>query len=166
MVEHSLDSAPSPIESYDLARAVANATKTGLARRLSTGRSEWPVWLVAGATLANGLLSVIYVMATRHADRPQMLGAPLPFGIYRWSRSLTLVFGFVLIYLSWQLLQRRRAAWWLAAAGALAAALAHLGHGHLWLTAGAPLALLGLLLIYRRRFTVHSEPRSIAQGIV
>ncbi|MCB0235641.1 MAG: DUF2156 domain-containing protein [Anaerolineae bacterium] len=165
MVEHSLDSAPSPIESYDLARAVANATKTGLARRLSTGRSEWPVWLVAGATLANGLLSVIYVMATRHADRPQMLGAPLPFGIYRWSRSLTLVFGFVLIYLSWQLLQRRRAAWWLAAAGALAAALAHLGHGHLWLTAGAPLALLGLLLIYRRRFTVHSEPRSIAQGI-
>ncbi|MEZ4766820.1 MAG: phosphatidylglycerol lysyltransferase domain-containing protein [Caldilineales bacterium] len=160
-----MDAVRPPTAGYSISRALVDAARTGLCRRLATRRADWPVWLVALTTLLNGMLSVVYVMATRHADQPRLLGAPLPFGLYRWSRSLTLVFGFVLIYLSWQLLQRRRTAWWLALAGGLAAAAAHLGHGHLWMTAAAPLALVVLLLAYRGRFTVHSEPRSIAQGL-
>lgn len=165
MLDQTPERPPFATDSNVSARAVANAAKDGRWARFGSWRTEWPVWLIAAATLANGLLSVAYVMATRHIDRPEMLGVPLPFGIYRWSRSLTLLFGFVLIYLSWQLLQRRRAAWWLALAGGLAATLAHLGHGHLWVTASAPLVLLLLLLVYHKRFTVHSEPRRISQGI-
>jgi hypothetical protein len=73
-------------------------------------RPAWPIWLIALATLANGLLGIISVLVVRFNDKPALLNMPLPFGLYHWSRSLTLLFGFVLVYLAFHLLQRRRAA--------------------------------------------------------
>ncbi len=52
----------------------------------------------------------------------------------------------------------------MALVGAALAALAHIGRGRAWYAALAPLLVLVLLLLFRRRFTVRSEPRSIAQG--
>lgn len=128
-------------------------------------KADWPIWLVATATLANGLLGVLSVLLIRFRDQPKLLSAPLPFGLYHWSRSLTLVFGFVLLYLSVHLFQRRRAAWWLALVGCVLAAVAHIGRGHHWYLALAPATTIVLLLIFRHRFCVRSEPRSIAQGL-
>jgi phosphatidylglycerol lysyltransferase len=128
-------------------------------------RQDWPIWLVAGATFANGLLGIVSVLVVRFQDRPALFNTPLPFGLYHWSRSLTLPFGFVLVYLAFHLLQRRRAAWGLAFGGAILAAVAHAGRGHLWYAALAPAGLVVLLLLFRKRFTVRSEPRSIAQGV-
>jgi phosphatidylglycerol lysyltransferase len=70
--------------------------------------------------------------------------------------------------LSFHLFQRRRAAWWLSVIGLALAILVHTGHGHahhvlLWAISTATLVLL---IVYRRRFTVRSEPRSIARGLV
>jgi phosphatidylglycerol lysyltransferase len=134
-------------------------------RFLASLRREWPVWLIALATLANGLLGIVSMLVVRFHDEPALFTMPLPFGLYHWSRSLTLLFGFVLVYLSFHLLQRRRVAWGLALAGAVLAAVAHLGRGHLWFTALAPAGLVVLLLLFRQRFTVRGEPRSIAQGV-
>jgi len=128
-------------------------------------RQNWPTWLVAGATFANGLLGIISVLVVRFHDRPALFNVPLPFGLYHWSRSLTLLFGFVLVYLSFHLLQRRRAAWGLALGGAILAAAAHVGRGHLWYAALASVAVVVLLLLFHKRFTVRSEPRSMAQGV-
>jgi phosphatidylglycerol lysyltransferase len=134
-------------------------TLWALARRL------WPIWLVAGVTLANGLLGIVSVLVVRFHDRPALFNVPLPFGLYHWSRSLTLAFGLVLVYLSFHLLERRRTAWALALGGAVLAAAAHVGRGQQWYAALASAALVLLLLLFRTRFTVHSEPRSIAQGV-
>src|SRR5512136_3019768 len=131
----------------------------------AAARQSWPTWLVAGAAFANGLLGILSVLMVRFHDRPALFSTPLPFGLYHWSRSLTLLFGFVLIYLSFHLLQRRRAAWGLALGGATLAAAAHVGRGHLWYAALASVAVVVLLLLFRTRFTVRSEPRSIAQGV-
>ncbi len=135
-------------------------------QRFSTAfRRDWPTWLVAGATLANGLLGIISVLGVRFRDRPALFNVPLPFGLYHWSRSLSLVFGFALVYLSFHLFQRQRAAWGLALGGAIMAAAAHLGRGYLWYVALGPMTAAVLLLVFRQRFTVRSEPRSIAQGV-
>jgi phosphatidylglycerol lysyltransferase len=131
----------------------------------ATARRYWPIWLVAGATMANGLLGIISVLVVRFQDKPALFNMPLPFGLYDWSRTLTLLFGFVLVYLSFHLLQRRRAAWSMALGGTILAAVAHVGRGHLWYAALAPAGLVVLLLLFRQRFTVRSEPRSIARGI-
>jgi phosphatidylglycerol lysyltransferase len=131
----------------------------------TTARREWPVWLVALTTLANGLLGIVSVLVVRFHDKPALFTMPLPFGLYHWSRSLTLLFGFVLVYLSFHLLQRRRVAWSLALGGAVLAAVAHVGRGHLWYATLAPAGLVVLLLLFSQRFTVRSEPRSIVQGV-
>ena len=43
--------------------------------------------------------------------------------------------------------------------------MVHFGHGHLRSAALAPLLIVVLLLVFRQRFTVRSEPRSIARGL-
>jgi phosphatidylglycerol lysyltransferase len=110
-------------------------------------------------------LGIASILAERFHERPALFHVPLPFGLYHWSRSLTLMFGFVLIYLSFHLVQRRHAAWVLALSGAVLAAAAHVGRGQQWYAALASLTLVLLLLLFRKRFTVHSEPHSIAQGV-
>jgi phosphatidylglycerol lysyltransferase len=139
---------------------------TGLQRARIVLKREWPIWLVAGATFANGLLGILSMLLVRFSERPELFSAPLPFGLYRWSRSLTLAFGFVLIYLSFHLVQRKRAAWWLATVGSVLAAAFHVGHGHLWYAPLVPVVVVILLLLFQGRFTVRSEPRSVVQGLV
>ena len=140
---------------------VRPAGRTGLEQR-------WPVIAIAALAMLNGLLSVGQALFVRIRENPHFLTLPLPYGIYHWSRLLALLFGSVLLYLSFRLFQRRRAAWWLSLIGLAAAILVHTGHGHahhvlLWAMSTATLVLL---VVYRRRFTVRSEPRSIVRGLL
>ena len=126
---------------------------------------QWPVWLVAFVTLANGVISILAILLTRFHE-PRLFGVILPFGVYHWSHSVTVALGFILIYLSYNLLQRRRVAWWLAVVISVLVMVFHLGHPRLWPTALAPAVTLALLIIFRNRFRVRSELRNIRQGFI
>lgn len=127
-------------------------------------RQFWPILIVVTLTLANGLLSLLHGFIFRFSANPRFLALSLPFGLYHWSRLLSVIFGFLLVYLSFHLYQRRRTAWWLASLSLVLAAVLRVGRGHhLYLASGSVAAIL-LLFVFRRRFTVKSEPRSIAQG--
>ena len=128
-------------------------------------RQEWPVWLVAFVTFVNGLVSIVAVLMTRFHE-PRLFGTIFPFGVYHWSRSVTVALGFVLIYLSYNLLERRLAAWWLAITISMVVFLSHAAHPLLWPAALAPALTIGLLLIFRRRFRVRSEVRNIWRGFI
>jgi phosphatidylglycerol lysyltransferase len=135
-------------------------------RRNTGPEKRWPVIVIGTLALLNGLASVGQALLIRIRDNPHFLTLPLPYGVYHWSRLLALLFGFVLLYLSFHLFQRRRAAWWMSVVGLALAIVVRAGHGHhLWLWAMSAGTLI-LLLIFRRRFTVRSEPRSIARGLV
>ena len=127
--------------------------------------SKGPVWLVAGATLINGLSEIFWILV--RAVTPDQLGplGLLPFGLHYWNRSLSLIFGFALLYLSLNLFRRKRVAWWLAVAGSVAVTSVHAVYGRPWGAIVTPAVTLGLLLFFRDRFTVHSEPRSIRRGL-
>ena len=75
----------------------ANDWQAGRTAQLGRGwralKRDWPIWLVSGATLANGVLSILSVMAARYSERPELFTLPLPFGVYHWSRSLGVAFG-------------------------------------------------------------------------
>jgi phosphatidylglycerol lysyltransferase len=139
--------------------------KTGLGYAIPRLRQQGVIWLVAGVTFANGLFNIMLMLALRVSPSPEILNVVLPFGVYRWSRTLTLVFGFVLIYLSLHLVQRRRVAWAAAAGIALLSLMAHLGWGHAWYSVLIPSLTLAVLLLTRDKFTVRSEPRSVKRGI-
>jgi phosphatidylglycerol lysyltransferase len=134
--------------------------------RWSAVKENWPIWLVAGTTLLSGALSTLQMLFVHLQGHSRFLSYMLPFGLHYWGRSLTLIFGFMLIYLSLNLFQRRQVAWWLASVASVLLVAAHILSGRLWYLALAPAIAFVLLLIFRRRFTVRSEPSSIRRGIV
>jgi phosphatidylglycerol lysyltransferase len=125
---------------------------------------DWPVLFVALITFLNGLDGILHALLVRVPEPPH-LGAMLPYGLHHWGRLLGLLAGFLLVDLSYQLWRRRRAAWAGALFISVLAAAAHLLHGHHVGLALAPLFSAVLLILLRKRFTVRSEPRSIAQGV-
>lgn len=125
---------------------------------------KWPVWLVATATLANGALSIMLTLLHRAYPRPVIL--ILPFGLHYWGRSLTLFFGVVLVYLSFNLFAQRRIAFWVSVASLSILSLVYFVHGHLWYLAASPLVTLALLIVFRRYFFVRSEPTSTLRGVL
>lgn len=137
-----------------------------MSRAWSDARRDWPVWLVAGTTFLSGALSIL-PMLFEHLQGPSRLFTHvLPFGLHFWGRSLTLIFGFTLIYLSLNLFQHRRVAWWLATVASALLVAAYILSDRLWYLSIPPALAFVLLLIFRRRFTVRSEPSSIRRGIV
>lgn len=126
-------------------------------------KQSWPVWLVSFVTFLNGIWSIASLLLTRLPHRVQYF---LPFGVFHWTRLLTLVLGFILVYLSLHLYQRRRAAWWVAVVAAGLETIAHVIHLNTSYTALPQAATFALLLIFRRRFSVRSESRNIRLGLV
>lgn len=104
--------------------------------------------------LANGLFGIVSMLVVRFSGSP-----------YFWSRSLTLVFGFSFVYLAVHLFQRRRAAYWMACTVAGLAVVTHVGRGQHGVHALAPAVTLVVLVFFRRRFTVRSDPRSLTVGV-
>ncbi len=147
--------------------------------RRDAAAPDWPVWLVAGVAFINGLLEILWVQEVRIPDRAGLSGL-LPFGLHYWNRSLSLLFGFTLIYLSLNLLWRKRMAWWLAVASSVVVVASHAVHGLVyerlpyeelvhhrtpWYATLDPVLVFGLLFLFRKRFTVRSEPQSIVRGL-
>ncbi len=134
------------------------------ASALSSSRTrDWPVWLVSVVTFLNGAWTFSSILLTRLPDTFRTF---LPFGVHHWTRLLTLVVGFILVYLSFHLYQRRRSAWWAAITISIIGILTHIIHLRSVYT-GLPQAVtLALLLIFRDRFTVKSESRNVRLGII
>jgi phosphatidylglycerol lysyltransferase len=97
---------------------------------------------------------------------PQRLQYFLPFGVFHWTRLLTLVLGFILVYLSFHLFQRRRSAWWVAVFAAGIGVVGHTFPIGAWYTAFPQVVTFTLLLVFRDRFSVRSESRNIRLGLV
>jgi phosphatidylglycerol lysyltransferase len=104
---------------------------------------------------------------------PLVRRIPLPLGMLELQfhfiiihRALSLVLGFTLLYLSYQLAQRKRAAWWAALAITLYLVLSAVLVRGDEVTALFAYATLGALLLSRNHFTARTEPQSLRQGIV
>ncbi len=153
-----------PIQTSHLAAESYNGTKRRPGALWSAVRANWPVWLAAGTTFLSGALSLLQMVFAQIQSRSGLFSYALPFGLHYWGRSLTLIFGFMLIYLSLNLFQRRRVAWWLAMVASALLVAAHIISGRLWFLAIAPALGFVLLVVFRARFTVRSEPSSIRRG--
>jgi phosphatidylglycerol lysyltransferase len=126
-------------------------------------KRSWPVWLVSLVMFLNGAWSIASILLTRVPQRVQNI---LPFGGFHWTRSLTLVIGFILVYLSFQLFQRRRVAWWVAVFAVGLEFIAHIIHLRTSLTAFPEVITFVLLIVFQARFNVRSESRNIRLGFL
>jgi phosphatidylglycerol lysyltransferase len=143
---------------------MSGTNEAGISFR-STIACGWPVWLVSISAFLNGLLNILLALLVQVPSSPK-IGQLTPFGLYRFSIWLTVAIGFLLVYLSLNLLQRRRAAWWLATIGSGINILIDFADSQFWPAAVVPVITFSLLLGFRRRFTVRSERRNIIRGLL
>lgn len=125
---------------------------------------RWTTRLLAGLILANGLVALFRPLAERI---PEHFESVVLLANYETlTRSLDIVLGTTLIYLSYQLLRRRLLAWWLSLAASVGLILLHLGASRWFIAAALPILTTVLLIASKRYFKAKSEPRDIRQGVL
>lgn len=141
---------------------------------------DWPVIIVATITLLSGLAGTWEPLLMRLSSHPRLFNTLVPYELYHLSNSLTIAFGYLLIFLSINLYQRKKTAWWIAmtlSCLSLTLQLARLGSEHIhWLEnqdwarelpaysiVPSIIALLALTLT-RKRFSVRSAKDTFLQA--
>jgi phosphatidylglycerol lysyltransferase len=126
---------------------------------------HYAVWLISLLTLASGLLNILPLLFHRFHESGQPYSW-LPFWVFNWGRSATLIIGFSLVYLSFHLFRRRLAAWWLTVIASMLSLILHVLRIHPIFSAAGPLLTLVWLLFLRKQFSVKSEPATIYRGLI
>lgn len=145
-----------------LSRQLSNFERSTLRPAFTPDRS---ITIVAGTTFLVGITAILQLIFSRF---PEAFDAFLPFDYDYLTRSLALLFGLTLTYVSFKVLERRRVAWWIALVGSLAVLVAHLLYVRTLPGTAASLVLptlnVVLLAVFRKEFTILSESRSIVRG--
>jgi phosphatidylglycerol lysyltransferase len=164
-----------PDVDYETAPAIS------LGEAAPADRSHWAVNLVAGFTLLSGLVGTIQPLAARLAQHPKIFSIVVPYDYYHFSKSLHVVFGLLLTYLSLNLFKRKKNAWLAALVITLFSAVLHaarigverikfisdrdLSEGIPLVTVAIPALAAVLLIVYRQQFTVLSEKHRMRTGL-
>lgn len=128
---------------------------------------DWPIKWMAIFTFLNGLLAIVGELFTPYPNYhyPNFLSAFLPFGLYHRTHTLTLVFGFFLIYLSYHIYRRKIIAWCLVTIILVYFTIIHVQHSYQLYLLIAPFATLALLFYHRKYFVAKYNKDNILQGI-
>lgn len=121
-------------------------------------RARKPVIAAAIATFGSGAVNLVSLMSPALPGRAAILKSIFPLEFLAISRFATLVLGFALILSSLNVYKRKRRAFVVVCTLSVASILFHLTKGIDYEEALFSLALLTLLWIERRQFTVASGP--------
>ena len=117
--------------------------------------------LLAWATAAVGVMSIISAATPDMADRSRLVRSVEAQGIPGVARTLTLAIGLGLLWLARGLARRKRRAWQLAVALVIATAVTHLAKGLDVEEATGALIVVGGLWSARREFVAPGDPESV-----
>lgn len=137
--------------------------------------------MTAGATLLSGLAGTVQPLLVRLSAHPKLFSMVASYQLYHLSKSLTVAFGYMLIFLSFNLLSRKTRAWQVALGLSLLSLLlqlARIGSEHIRFLQDHQLAadlpsysclppLIGVivLLCSRSYFTVKSEKETVIKAV-
>src|SRR5690349_17053444 len=108
--------------------------------------------------LLMGVTNILSALTWIDPLRLRWLRENLPLELHTGSRTLTVAVGILLIVLSWSLYRRKWQGWLFAVILLASSVLLHLGKGLDYEEAGVSAAILALLIAFRSRFTIRSEP--------
>lgn len=129
-------------------------------------KENWKILILSLVTFLNGILDIALVLTSRLSCRVHFFGSLVPFWLHYSSRLLTLIFGFLFIYFSFNLLQRKKIAWLVVTFISVLSVFTHIGKGNSLFASISPLLMLLLLFLWRKIFIVKSESTSIFRAIV
>jgi phosphatidylglycerol lysyltransferase len=132
--------------------------------RQSIAKRSLLVWIVTLVTLGSGVANLCSVV-TPHSHRSLMEDV-FSLGALHLSRSLTLLLGLALIVSAINIYRRKRRAFQIVLLLASGSVLAHVIRGYHYEQAASSLALVGLLLLARKSFTVRSRKPDLRSGLI
>jgi len=112
-----------------------------------------------------GVVNIVSAWVGIERARLVLLRQVLPLEIDRGSRTLTVLAGLLLIWLSWSLFRRKRNGWIAATLVLAVSVVLHLLKGLDYEEASGALVLLGGLWLTRREFVVRSDRRSVGDAV-
>ncbi len=131
---------------------------------LSNPRQQrWLVRIVALFAALSGVVAIVQPLAQRIPNRFNVF--LMPFDYDEVNRSAAIFLGFVLIYFSSKLLQRKILAWWTALTALVIIATVHVFYARSLLAILVPVMTIAVLLATKDQFRVKSETQSILQGL-
>ncbi len=170
---------PAPDRSVESAREPVPATAQPEGRVPSKSARHWPLenpahwsgrkrrWALATfmalVTLGSGIMNLLSVMGG--PTQPRFLEDIFPLEFIRLSRTLTILIGFALTVSSPNIFKRKRRAWGAVLTLSLFSTVFHLTKGLDYPQALFSCALVVLLLLTRKMFTVKSSVPNLANGL-
>ncbi|MCM3904453.1 MAG: phosphatidylglycerol lysyltransferase domain-containing protein [Pyrinomonadaceae bacterium] len=133
---------------------------------MSSNRPRILLSLVALCTAGSGLLNVYSVIGEGLATRTRLLEKIFPLEFQDFSRSLTLLVGFVLVVSSINIYRGKRRALRLVVAVSTMSIVFHLTKGLDYEEAFVSLTLITILLLTRKYFNVRSSTPSFAPAAI
>jgi phosphatidylglycerol lysyltransferase len=113
-----------------------------------------------------GLVDVISAVWPRSQVTLSPLARWLPLEVTQGSRALTLFAGLALLQVTRNLGRRKEVAWWVATIALAVSLLVSIGQGLDFQHSLVAWALLGYLLVFRRRFHARSDPATLRRALV
>lgn len=127
-------------------------------------------WYIASASalmvLLMGVMNLLSAWIGIEHTRLKILNELLPLEVNQGSRTLTVIAGLLLIWLSWSLKRRKHHAWVAAVFILALSCLLHLLKGLDYEEALCAAAILAGLLLVRREFIVRSDPASWGNALL
>jgi phosphatidylglycerol lysyltransferase len=141
-------------------------SKVPKSRTAHPGRPPIEVFAVTLATLGSGLINLRSAMGRSLPHRVHSLKALFPLEFIHVSRFLTVLIGFALVLTSLNIYKRKKRAFQLAMLLSCVSVVFHITKGLDYEEATFSFALLLLLLLVRRSFTVRSNVPDAPQAFV
>ena len=137
-------------------------------RRVAGNTREWIVPAISATVAALGCLNIWSAILAHGPGRDRLLRdvVHMPLLLSHGSRTLTIIFGLILLVLARSLSRRKRQAWRLTVPLIAVSPFLHIVKGLDFEEALICLVLLALLLAHRRSFYAQNDRPSARQGAI
>jgi phosphatidylglycerol lysyltransferase len=129
-------------------------------------RNKVPIWLLSLAIFLNGLINLYYTLNVELPYKKTLISTLFSIRIDSLNKTMSLLFGFILIYLALQILNKKQMAWNISFLILFLTIFNHLIRIESWYTFLIPLISIIILILTRTEFTSKSEFNRIEDGIL
>ena len=123
------------------------------------------IWIIVIIIFINGVFDIALALFIQLPYLIEFMTFVVPLWTSYLNKSLTLILGFFLFYLSFELEQRKKIAYYITSVFLLLSIITQIFRVTTWYTSVIPLASLILLFAFRNRFQVRSEIHYIERGV-
>ena len=129
-------------------------------------KNQIPIWLLSLTVFLNGLINLYYALNVELPYKKTLLSTIFSVRIDALNKTMSFLFGFILIYLALQILNKKQMAWKISVVILFLTIFNHLIRIESWPTFLIPIFGIIILILTKSQFNAKSEFDRIEDGIL